>query len=153
MNLLLPKLDWNVVAQVFNPDGSNSRREGCNYYRCYRVLNFPMNVHSEGLQLSNSQHCCVWRCKADWFRDDVWHCRLQNDRSGLVEWPKRFTLNKSMNIWDIKRVVSEDIILRDCAIIIRRGGGWKTRGGALHKIAAKIGGAQSKITHLTEGGP
>ena len=36
---------------------------------------------------------------------------------------------------------------RDCAIIIRRGG------GALHKIAAKIGGAQSKITHLTEGGP
>ena len=33
--------------------------------------------------------------------------------------------------------------------------GAKTRkgGGALHKIAAKIGGAQSKITHLTEGGP
>lgn len=59
VNLLLAKLDWNVVAQVFNPDGSNSRREGCNYYRCYRVLNFPMNVHSEGLQLSNSQHCCV----------------------------------------------------------------------------------------------
>ena len=25
-------------------------------------------------------------------------------------------------------------------------------GGALHKIAAKIGRAQSKITHLTEGG-
>ena len=25
-------------------------------------------------------------------------------------------------------------------------------GGALHKIAAKTGGAQSKITHLTEGG-
>ena len=25
-------------------------------------------------------------------------------------------------------------------------------GGALHKIATKIGGAQSKITHLTEGG-
>ena len=35
----------------------------------------------------------------------------------------------------------------------QEGGGWKTRGGALHKIAAKIGGAQSKITHLTEGGP
>ena len=26
-------------------------------------------------------------------------------------------------------------------------------GGALHKIAAKIGGVQSKITHLTDGGP
>ena len=25
-------------------------------------------------------------------------------------------------------------------------------GGALHKIAAKIRGAQSQITHLTEGG-
>ena len=25
-------------------------------------------------------------------------------------------------------------------------------GGALHKITAKIGGAQSKISHLTEGG-
>ena len=32
-------------------------------------------------------------------------------------------------------------------------GGPKIRGGgALHKIAATIGGAQSKITHLTEGG-
>ena len=41
--------------------------------------------------------------------------------------------------------------IRDCAIIIRRGDP-KTRGGALHKIAAKIGGAQSKINHLTEGG-
>ena len=39
-------------------------------------------------------------------------------------------------------------ILRDCAIIIRRGRGPKTRGGALHKIAAKIGGAQSKICLL-----
>ena len=45
-----------------------------------------------------------------------------------------------------------NLFVRDCAIIIRRGGP-KTRGGALHKIAAKIGGAQSKITHLTEGGP
>ena len=26
-------------------------------------------------------------------------------------------------------------------------------GGALNKIAAKLGGAQSKITYLTEGGP
>ena len=45
-------------------------------------------------------------------------------------------------------------MLRDCAIIIRRGGP-KTRRGALHKIATKIGGgggAQSKITHLAEGG-
>ena len=33
------------------------------------------------------------------------------------------------------------------------GGGEKLEGGALHKIAAKIGGAQSKISHLTEGGP
>ena len=33
------------------------------------------------------------------------------------------------------------LAFRDCAIIIRRGG-CKTRGGALHKIAAKIGGAQ-----------
>ena len=48
-------------------------------------------------------------------------------------------------------LLSHDI--RDCAIIIRRGGGLKNwRGGALHKIAAKIGVAQSKITHLTEGG-
>ena len=49
--------------------------------------------------------------------------------------------------------INEDYI-RDCAIIIRRGDekleGW---GGALHKIAAKIGGTQSKITHLTEGEP
>ena len=43
-------------------------------------------------------------------------------------------------------------LIRDCAIIIRRGGP-KTGGGALNKTAAKIGGAQSKITHLTEGGP
>ena len=42
--------------------------------------------------------------------------------------------------------------VRDCAIIIRRGAE-KLEGGALHKIAARIGGAQSKITHLTEGGP
>ena len=42
--------------------------------------------------------------------------------------------------------------VRDCAIIIRRGGAEKLEGGALHKIAAKIGGAQSKVTHLTEGG-
>ena len=41
---------------------------------------------------------------------------------------------------------------RDCAIIIRRGAK-KLERGALYKIAAKIGGAQSKITHLTEGGP
>ena len=33
-----------------------------------------------------------------------------------------------------------------------RGGVWKTRGGALHKIAAEIGGAQSKITQLKDGG-
>ena len=33
------------------------------------------------------------------------------------------------------------------------GGAKKLEGGALHKIAAKIGGAQSKITHLTERGP
>ena len=39
----------------------------------------------------------------------------------------------------------QSLTLRDCAIIIRGGG--ETRGGALHKIAAKIGGAQSKITH------
>ena len=42
--------------------------------------------------------------------------------------------------------------LRDCAIIIRRGGLKPEGGGALHKIAAKIGGPQSKITHLTGGG-
>ena len=47
--------------------------------------------------------------------------------------------------------INEDYI-RDCAIIIRRGDE-KLEGGALHKIAAKIGGTQSKITHLTEGGP
>ena len=35
----------------------------------------------------------------------------------------------------------------------REGGAEKLEGGALHKIAAKIGGAQSKITHLTERGP
>ena len=34
-----------------------------------------------------------------------------------------------------------------------RGGAEKLEGGALHKIAAKIGGAQSKSSHLTEGGP
>ena len=33
------------------------------------------------------------------------------------------------------------------------GGAKKLEGGALHKIAAKIGRAQSKITHLTERGP
>ena len=33
------------------------------------------------------------------------------------------------------------------------GGGEKLEGGALHKIAAKIEGAQSEITHLTEEGP
>ena len=44
-------------------------------------------------------------------------------------------------------------LLRDCAIIIRRGGQKTRGGGALHKIAATIGGAQSKITHMTEGGP
>ena len=43
------------------------------------------------------------------------------------------------------------IDIRDCAIIIR--GGLKNERGVLHKITAKIGGAQSKITHLTEGGP
>ena len=32
------------------------------------------------------------------------------------------------------------------------GGPLKPEGGALHKIAAKIRGAQSKITHLTKGG-
>ena len=32
-------------------------------------------------------------------------------------------------------------------------GGAEKLGGALHKITAKIGGAQSKISHLTEGGP
>ena len=32
------------------------------------------------------------------------------------------------------------------------GGGEKREGVALPKIATKIGGAQSKITHLTEGG-
>ena len=32
------------------------------------------------------------------------------------------------------------------------GGAEKLEGGALHKIAAKIRGAQSKISHLTEGG-
>ena len=44
--------------------------------------------------------------------------------------------------------------IRDCAIIIRRGEAEKLEVGALHKIAAKMegGGAQSKITHLTEGG-
>ena len=35
----------------------------------------------------------------------------------------------------------------------REGGAEKLEGGALHKIAAKIAGAQSKITHLTERGP
>ena len=35
----------------------------------------------------------------------------------------------------------------------REGGAKKLEGGALHKIAAKIGRAQSKITHLTERGP
>ena len=37
-------------------------------------------------------------------------------------------------------------------MIIRRGVE-KLEEGALHKIAAKIGGAQSKIPHLTEGAP
>ena len=32
-----------------------------------------------------------------------------------------------------------NLFVRDCAIIIRRGG-LKPEGGALHKIAAKIGG-------------
>ena len=36
-------------------------------------------------------------------------------------------------------------LIRDCAIITRRGGGGgKTRGGASHKIAAKIGGLKVK---------
>ena len=35
---------------------------------------------------------------------------------------------------------AEKMAIRDCAIIIRRGGAEKTRGGALHKIAAKMGG-------------
>ena len=43
--------------------------------------------------------------------------------------------------------------IRDCAIIIRRVGAEKLEGRVLHKIAAKIRGAQSKITQLTEGGP
>ena len=34
----------------------------------------------------------------------------------------------------------------------RGGGAEKLEGGALHEIAAKIGGAHSKFTHLTEGG-
>ena len=34
--------------------------------------------------------------------------------------------------------------IRDCAIIIRRGGAEKLEGGALHKIAAKIGGLKVK---------
>ena len=45
--------------------------------------------------------------------------------------------------------------IRDYAIIIRKGGGGaeKLEAGRYKKIAAKIGGAQSKISHLTEGGP
>ena len=51
-------------------------------------------------------------------------------------------------------VIMDIVAIRDCAKIIRRGGAEKLEGGgALHKIAAKIGWAQSKITHLTEGGP
>ena len=45
-----------------------------------------------------------------------------------------------------------DTLFRDCAIIIRRRGVEKLEGEALHKIAVKIGGAQSKISHLTEWG-
>ena len=35
-------------------------------------------------------------------------------------------------------------MVRDCAIIIRRGGAEKPEGGALPKIAAKIGGVKVK---------
>ena len=56
-------------------------------------------------------------------------------------------------IYDQSFLISSfNVRLRDCAIFIRRGGLKPEGGGALHKIAAKIGGAQSKITHLTEGG-
>ena len=57
-------------------------------------------------------------------------------------------------IYDQSFLISSfNVRLRDCAIIIRRGASKTRGGGALHKIAAKIGVAQSKITHLTEGGP
>ena len=57
-------------------------------------------------------------------------------------------------IYDQSFLISSfNVRLRDCAIIMRRGALKPEGGGALHKIAAKIGVAQSKITHLTEGGP
>ena len=66
----------------------------------------------------------------------------------LLKFQKKF-LEKNflylvLFIWSLK--------IWDCAIIIRRGAEKLEGGGALHKIAAKIGGPQSKITHLTEGG-
>ena len=39
-----------------------------------------------------------------------------------------------------------------CNNYLDGGGGWLKKEGALHKIAPKIEGAQSKISHLTEGG-
>ena len=41
-------------------------------------------------------------------------------------------------------IVKDDLEVKDCAIIIRRGGAEKLEGGALHKIAAKIGGLKVK---------
>ena len=59
----------------------------------------------------------------------------------------------STYMFSLDAAVPQVFDIWDCAIIIRRGGGLKPEGGALHKIAAKIGGPQSKITHLTGGGP
>ena len=48
---------------------------------------------------------------------------------------------------------AEKMAIRDCAIIIRRGGAEKLEGGHYIKLLPRWEGSQSKITHLTEGGP
>ena len=67
--------------------------------------------------------------------------------------PQNVLLQVINNTLQWSFVITITVALKDCAIIIRRGAE-KLEGGPLHKIAAKMGGgAQSKITHLTEGGP
>ena len=62
-------------------------------------------------------------------------------------------IQKLEETWCMKITSNRTFLVRDCAIIIKRGAEkLEGVGGALHKIAAKIGGAQSEITHLTEGG-
>ena len=54
--------------------------------------------------------------------------------------PRNVLLQVINNTLQWSFVITITVALRDCAIIIRRGGAEKLEGGAFHKIAAKIGG-------------